>query len=617
MIVKRDEFKSVIKHLSKAGDYGLDTETYGLKRDHRLFSIIIADEKNGYYFNFNDRPDHLGNKAPFDCILPHSWMAAFEEVLENKDSRFAVHNAKYDMQKLALEELFILGEVHCTQAIERVLRNNFLGKSPYSLAACAKRRGLEKDESVDEYITKHKLFTEERIDGKDKPVQHKHFNLVPFPMMARYAETDGVLARFIMLDQIERIKKKEAEAPICAPKILPLVENENKLTKVCFRVEEAGAHIDKAYVKSALKHTLECAEAAQRDFKKMTGLPFDDGGATLQRAFTAMGITLPLTPKSGKPCTNKAVLDALDNPLADKIREIRSFQKLASTYYSSFLYYADADDLVHANIRQGGTETGRFSYSDPNLQNLPKEDDEEDEHKPFLVRRSFTPVNDDFIFVAIDFKQQEFRLMLDLAGEMEMIHKVLSGMDVHDATADMLGCTRKPAKSINFGLLYGMGKDKMARALKMPRDQSDQLRNTYFSRLPKVKTFITDVTDAGKRRGYIWNSYGFRNHIASSDFAYILPNHLIQGTCGQVIRIAMVRLDEYFRKHKLRSKIILQVHDELLFQVHRSEYAHIPAWQKIMESVYVPKNGLVLECSVEHSERSFAKWDMKKGLPIG
>ena len=624
MIVTRKDFKAAILKLKQTGEYGLDTETTGLRLSDRLFSLIIADDRDGYYFNFNDNPDHLGNSAPKELTLPREWLAEFQQVFDNPASLWYIHNAKFDIGMVAKEGVSILGTVHCTEVVERVLKNNYIGNKPYSLKSVAPRYGFEKDEAVDTYIEQHKLFTLVDVPGKDKPKKDKHFDLVPYEIMAKYGINDAVIHRAIGVKQRATIAAQDATRPGNQPPIRPLIENEYQLTKVCERIERTGIKIDRAYVEKALAFTEGEARREMGEFERMVGLEYSDSAAQLSTAFGKYGIELPKT-RTGKPCTNKQVLDALENPLAEKIRAIRSHQKLASTYYSSFLYFADTSDLIHANMRQGGTETLRFSYSDPNLQNLPKEDDEEDERKAFIVRRSFVPLNPEWIFYAIDFKQQEYRMMADYANERELIAAIMAGEDVHDATARLMGLVerygakkaRKMAKNLNFGLLYGMGAEKLAKSLGVPLAQAQELRAIYFQKLPNVRKFIKQVMFNGESRGYIFNWMGFRSHISDPAFAYVLPNHIIQGGCAQVCRVAMVRLDDYIRANRLKTRMILQVHDEILFQVRRGEEHHVAAFQKIMESVYPGRNGIKLDCSVSYSTKSFAKWDMIEGMPGG
>ena len=192
----------------------------------------------------------------------------------------------------------------------------------------------------------------------------------------------------------------------------------------------------------------------------------------------------------------------------------------------------------------------------------------------------------------------------------------MAGLDLHQATAQLIGITRNQAKTINFGLLYGMGVRKLAKSLGITYKEALELKQLYFDKLPKVEQFILGVSQSARARRFVINWFGFRNYCLSRDYAYKMPNALIQGGCGQIIRVATVRLDEYITKNRLRSHMAAQVHDEILFQVHKSELHHIAEFKRIMEGVYQPRRGMALTCSVDHSEKSWAKWDMTKGLPL-
>jgi DNA polymerase-1 len=608
MIVRRKDFESIVSRLSQAGMYGLDTETTGLRRKDRLFSIILADEQDGYYFNFNDRPDHRGFKPAEEWILPRSFLPHLQRIFSNHESTFGIHNAKFDMGMLAKEGLEIHGSVHCTEALARVIKNNHMR---YSLADCAARIGLAKDAAVEEYIRKNKLTSKRPIPGKDRPEELWHFELVPFEIMAKYGINDAILHRKLMLHQVEQFADMDAKAPVNAPSIMPLVRNEQALTRVCFEMEQRGIRINRSYAQGALSYTQQVATSAMKSFEELTGHPYDNSATTFVAAFKKIGIELPKTP-TGKPCTKAEVLEGLDNPVSRKIVEIRTQQKLVSTYYSNFLYFADEMDILRANMRQGGTETGRFSYSDPNLQNVPKEDEPEDLEKPYLVRSCFIP-REGHCFVMIDYEQQEYKLMAGYAGEQELVEAILSGKDVHQATADLMGVTRKAAKAINFGLLYGQGAALLAKSLGVTIEEAYRLKRLYFSKLPKIQRFIRSVQDTVQARGYIWNWLGRRCHLADSQYAYIIPNHLIQGGGADVVKRAMVELSVFLADKD--TKMLVQVHDEILFEVPTHELHLVPELKRIMENVYPKRNGLGLTCSVEHSWKSWGSRDKVKGFP--
>lgn len=603
MLVSRNNFLEVIERFSNPGFYGLDTETTGLREDDSLFSVILSDADDAYYFNFNDLPDHLGTQAPSDLILPREWIIELNKITRNKDTTVFIHNAKFDMRMLAKEGIVFDCRVACTYALARVERNNHFGGNAYSLAACAKRIGEAKDETVAEYVDKNGLYTKVSIPGKDSQDKLVHYERVPFGLISSYGLKDGHLHRKLGLHLWESISGQ--------PELVPVAENELRLTKTCFRMERVGVLIDRAYTSKGLSYEQQRLHRAKEQFLELTGRPYDNSKKTLLEVFTEAGEKIPMTANGNHSLTDD-VLDDMVAPAAKAVQEIRYHEKRISTYYSSFLHLADRDGRLHADCRQAGTETGRFSYREPNLQNIPKEDEDADLAAPFQIRGCIVP-SPGFFFVPIDYKQQEYRMMLDYAGEKALISAIMAGADVHQATADMVGISRKQAKTLNFAILYGSGAEKLAGMLNISINEARQLKDRYFSKLPRVENLIAQVRGAGQRRGYIKNWLGRRCHISDPSFAYILPNHLIQGGCADVVKVAMNRLDDFLADRK--SRMVLQVHDEILFEVAYEEVGIVPELQRIMEDVYPSRNGMKLEASVEYSFKSWSAKDKIKGMP--
>lgn len=605
--VNRSNFYEAVIALSKTGSRGLDTESTGLRETDRLFCITISDLTTSYYFNFQEYPN-----VDQENVLPREWIPLMQSMFDNGDSWWFIHNAKHDLKYLKVEGIEIHGTVICTEVQERLVKNNYLGSKPYSLAAAAKRRGLRKDEFVDEYISKHKLYDNIEIPGKKKIVQLKHFELVPFEIISKRATGDADLHYQIGVDQLDYMQKNNY--------YLDLTRTEWALTKVCFQMERNGVKIDDTYTKEALSHEEKEINKAKDEFRAATGITFSDGRTCLSNAFRVLGESYPTTEK-GNPSFTEAVLEQMTTPVAQMVNKIRKHQKRAATYYSSFLYFADENKIVHPNMRQSGTETGRFSYSDPNLQNVPKED--EDPNLEFYVRKCFVPKYEGWPLVMIDYAQQEFRMMLDYAGQLDLIKKINEGFDPHQATAELVGIPRRPAKILNFGLLYGMGIDKLANNMAVETAVAAEYREKYFAKMPNVRRFLKQVARVGRERGYIRNWAGRRCHVYENpkepdkDYSYILPNHLIQGGGADVLKKAMVEIDIYFKSKKMRTEMNLQVHDELVFNWHPSEFEEIPVVKKIMEDVYLPRNGMRLDCSVDHSFKSWGHFDKIKGIPIG
>lgn len=596
MLVTLENFEEVVGRLSLSGSYGLDTETTGLSWEDRLFSIILHDGKDGFYFNFQEYPGH----AP----LPRAKLPDMAPIFANAESRFFISNAKFDARMLRHEGLEVAGELFCTNAQGRVLTNNFFGAKAYSLDAWAKRLGDTKDDRVMDYILEHKLFTTEAIPGKKKLFKKMRFWEVPLPIVQEYGEHDARLHHKVGTHILNSIGDRQRE----------ISRNESALTKVCFDMEWKGIKIDTRYVEKASDIEQHAILLHRRRFTELSGRPYIDSGKEFVEAFKALGITdIPQTEK-GNPTFTDDVLEGFENPLAESIRNIRHHEKRLGTYYSSFLHFKDKEDRIHPDLKQGGTETGRFSVSDPNLQNVPKEEDAKHETNPSIVRCSFVP-DSGKLFVMLDYSQQEYRMMLDYAGEKKLIDAVMAGADVHQATADLVGISRQRAKTLNFAILYGSGAAKLSKMLGLKLHEAQELRATYFEKLPRVRHFIRQVIEVGKTRGYVVNWAGRKCAISDPEFAYILPNHLIQGGGADVIKFAMVKIHEILRRTGGRSQMVLQIHDEVLLEMDPRDLGLIEEIRAVMESTYRPFNGMRLTTSCEHSFKSWGSPDKVKDLP--
>jgi DNA polymerase-1 len=234
------------------------------------------------------------------------------------------------------------------------------------------------------------------------------------------------------------------------------------------------------------------------------------------------------------------------------------------------------------------------------MQNISKDEDAE---LPFPIRRAFVP-RPDYIFVMIDYNQMEFRLMLDYAGELELIEQIIDGHDPHQATAELVNIPRKPAKTLNFGLLYGMGIKKLALQIGVPVDEAARFKYKYFDALPKVQMFLRKTSKRAEKASLVRDWLGRAFHFPDPEFAYKAANAIIQGGCASVVKIAMVRLGKLLEGKK--SRMLLQVHDELIFEVHKDELYLVEKLQEIMETVY-PYRHIPLTCSVSHSLKSWGE----------
>lgn len=595
LVSSESDLEEAVRDIGRERFCGLDTETYGTGFLDRMFALQIATEQAVWYFNFHE----YGGGVP--SLDRARVLSALSSSLSDSDKVWFIHNSKFDLRRLAIEGHKIGGGVHCTQMCERFVYNQHMH---YSFDACLKRRGMEKDDRVAAYIKEHKLY---EGTGNNR---RKCFEKVPFDIMFEYGCRDARDVRVLGLDQRQALEQHA------------FYHNDLELEKVAYEMEEIGIRIREDYAQGGLNYERERQQATANELSRLAGEPFRSGPNWLRGIFDKHGVPYRTNPKTGKPVFDKAALDAIDHPIAGLIRQYRRHEKYASTYYQA---YVESGELSHASIKLHGTDTGRFSYADPNLQNVPKEE-ELDDSIPFQVRGCFAPRTEDHCFVMVDFNQQEFRLLLDYAGEHDLIRRINDhGEDVHQATADLVGVTRKQAKTINFGLLYGMGASKLAAALNLPKSEATKIKDQYFAKLPKVQRLIQAIIAASERRGYVDTWVGRRLYTPKPwydkdtgslvRFDYVMPNHLIQAGCADIARMAMPPIHDLLKREAKSSAMLLQVHDELLFEIHKDELGIVDQIVQIMENTYRPFNGMKLTCGVDHSWKSWGRRDVVDGRP--
>ena len=640
MIVQTNrEFEEAVNFLKACPKVAFDTETTGLMpyKAHKLFAIVMtgmsdSGETRTYYWNFQY---YDSDSVQWDLEDVRKLQPIF-----NQGTRFA-HNAIFDMHFLNRQGIEFPCDIHCTQIMARLLRNDHMS---YSLDNCVDRElGLRKDDKVLEYITERKLYTWGRIPGKDKPEKLLHFNLVPFHIIKPYAEKDAELCLALGLKQESDFEAIYQDSLTSGYRSLSaLKDNEMKLTKVCFEMEKEGFLVDLAYCVGAEKFEQGRIDKADYDFLQATGKELTDSGDFLAPIFEDLGYPLSLTEKGNFEVTD-TFLEAVPHPVAKIIQEHRDASKRANTYFRNYIHFADGSGRIHGSLKQSGTKTGRFSAVSPNLQNIPSSDGET---SPYPVRRAFIPEKHRTL-VMIDYDQMEFRMMLDYAKQNDLIRQIQAGHDPHQATSDLTGLTRKQAKTLNFLLLYAGGLSKMAYAMKdlkplervalvaydrladkrqakalLPSEQYqivkpilDEMKAfklKYFDALPMVENFMINCTNSATDRGWVFNWLGRRFHFSDPRFAYRAANSVIQGGCADVIKKAMVGM--FPALPAFDAKLLLTVHDELLLSFPTEDLRGVELVKNTMENSY-PHTKLKLTCSVSHSETNWS--DAIEGLEIG
>lgn len=564
---------SVLEECSKHQTLAVDTETTGLEERDVPFALITATTHDTFYFDERVLPSFWANVAP---------------LLADTSKTFVFQNAKFDMRMLATKGLPIHGSVVDIAIASRLLRNDQL---VHSLDAQAKRLlGQEKDTTVAKYIKDFDLY-ETRTYPLGGTYKVPRYDRVPIEIMETYAQKDARLTFDLYELYMSRLDVDS----------LRVWNNENDLIKVFYKMERRGLLLNQEYTVAAREHEQVRLDTFKALYKSFTGVGFVNSAKSIQKA---LDIQLPTTAAGNPSLTDDVIEELMDRGIRAKelgfVRNIRTHDKRISTYYDNYLNF-HSNGIIHPTMWQAGTRTGRISYSDPNLQNVPKEEDSEDR---YVVRGCFMP-RPGRRYVSFDYKQMEYRMAAAYANERTAIDAVMGGADFHQATADLVGITRKQAKTLNFAILYGAGDEKVAKMLGVSLQEARRLRLKYFMALHKIEKLIDDVISKGRGRGYVVNWFG-RRLYADKEFAYALPNHLIQGGGADVVKVAMNRIDEEFPSLWM----VLQVHDQLVFEMTDEELAHIPRIKQIMESVWT-KNGMVLEVDVSWSDKSLAERDMQ------
>ncbi len=624
MIVSQATFHSTIDMLMGERRLGLDTETLGLRMFHgdRLFSIIIATAHEAYYFNFNYREDHLGNKAPLDNTFPPGWLMHFHPLFDDINKIWFIQNAGcFDLPVLGREGFELKGTVHCTKVIARVVRNDLQN---YSLAALLPAIGLSKDMRVDEYITKHQLYDTIKPPGKNQKIKLIHMEKVPFELITEYGEKDGTGVYHLGVNQEKRILEMDLAEPELVRtgrSLTNVMENERRFVKTIARMKTVGVQIDRPYCERAAAFELDRMNKGAVQFKIETGRDFIASGKLFQEVFKDEKDKWKKTPK-GNPSFDADVLATFASPAARAVVAMRD-AKAKADFYNGFLYHADSRGAVHPDFNSSGTVHGRLSSSEPNFQNLSNEDDDEEAQSgEFMVRRAIIP-RPGFVLIMPDYNQMEYKFALEMACRVAgrktaFAELVASGFDFHDATKQRvfevagLDIPRKPIKTANFLTLYGGGVGKLASALGISYPEAREIRAAIKSAAPEINEYITQIMAIAEQRKYIVNWFGRRSHFVYRSMAYKAPNYHISGGCADIVKIAMNKIDALLLDRP--SRMIMTVHDELPIEIHESELIGLPQKvHEIMESTFISKY-VPLTVGMAWSSKSLG--DKIKGYPV-
>jgi DNA polymerase-1 len=524
----------------------------------------------------------------------------FKEIAQariNEAEMLVMHNAKFDMHMLASIGIQFKKPVWDTQVMARVQYNDYL---KYSLEACGERLGVKKDDTVKKWLDKNKAFSKCPDTGEKK----YYYDRAPWDMLKKYAEQDTLVTEKLYLDQVKHFDFYN-KSHVRIDKVAQL---ELATTKVLYEMERTGIKLDTFFCKLALSYEENRGQELLKKLRYLCGGEFVDSAKFLQPIFDKKGIHYGRTEKGNAQFDYEALSKSRDtSELARTILEYRDSEKRGTTYFKGLLRYCGTDGRIHASIRQSGTVSGRFSCSGPNVQNWPA--NEEDSEVP--VRRALR-ADTGFSIVSMDYAQMELRLMVDEADEMSMVHAINTGVDFHSETAKMAGVSRNIAKSARFAKLYGAGYKKLAKMLGISEAKANEISTAIDQSSPNIASYTRSLIDHINVSDFGWNWLGRRYYVKDKKFAYTYPNLKIQGGCSDILRLAMCHC--YKKLEGKLSKLLIPIHDELVFMIHDDEHDLIPVLKDEMIRAFISKKHLDMGVSVSIGKNfwDLEEWDGKK-----
>jgi len=556
-ILTDQQLNQWLEQLENAELFAFDTETTSLdysKAEIVGVSFSVTPGKAAYLplaHDYAGVPDQLNRTEVLKKLRP---------LLENPHKAKLGQNLKYDTHVLANHGITLCGIAHDTML------------ESYVLNSIATKHNM--DDLAKEYLGVTTIHYE---DVAGKGAKQISFQEVTLEQAAPYAAEDADIT--LRLHQVLMAKLQQH------PALLSLYsEIEIPLISVLARIESNGVLIDAAML---AQQSLELANhivAIEQQAHDLAGHTFNLGSPKQIQDILYDQQKLPVlkkTPK-GQPSTEESVLQelAVDYPLPKLILDYRSLSKLKSTYTDKLPQQVDdKTGRVHTSYHQAVAATGRLSSSDPNLQNIPIRSEEGRK-----IRQAFIAPKG-YKIIAADYSQIELRIMAHLSADAGLLKAFSKGEDVHRATAaEVFGVApdqvttdlRRSAKAINFGLIYGMSSFGLAQQLGLSRSQAQSYIDLYFARYPGVKQYMDSIRDQAREQGYVETLFGRRLYLpeiksrnaARRQYAERTAiNAPMQGSAADIIKRAMISADQWLFQEKPDAKMIMQVHDELVFEV--------------------------------------------------
>ena len=582
------EIKKLVKKLSAETEICFDTETTGIDaNDAELVGLSFSTKPGeGYYI-----------PCPPDKEKTLSILEQFSKLFSSTKITWIGQNLKYDMLILKWYGYELKGNIFDTMLAHYVIEPD--GK-----------RGM--DDLSEKFLGYEPVHIEELIGKKGKG-QGNMRDVEP-STVKDYAAEDADITLQLQHVFLPMLKQKSVEKVF--------YEVENPLVKVLTAMEFEGIRIDENFLKDYSSILEKEAKAAEESVYKQAGVRFNL--ASPKQLGEVLFDKMQIDPKAkktktGQYATGEDVLLKLasQNKIVDDILSFREYTKLKSTYVDALpLMINKKTGRVHTSYAQAVAVTGRLSSNNPNLQNIPVRTERGRE-----IRKAFIPRDKDHVLVSADYSQIELRIVAAISGDANMCEAFRTGKDIHTATAarvfnvdekDVTKEMRYKAKSVNFGIIYGQGAFGLAENLGIPRAEAKEIIDNYKKQFPNIQKYMDDTINFAKESGYVETLMGRKRWLRDINSANFTVrgfaernaiNSPIQGSAADMIKLAMIRIHEEFNKHKFRSKMLLQVHDELVFDAHKDEIETIkPIILNCMQTALALPNGVPTDAELGMGE---------------
>ncbi len=578
LVQSLDALKDWVARAEAKGVVAVDTETTSLEpaRAHLVgVSLAIEPGEACYVPLGHVRNDLLGGETIEQIPLEQA-IACLKPMLENDAVLKIGHNIKYDRRIFARHGID-LGPVDDSMLLSFVLEGGSHGHGMDELAALH---------------LGHKTITFKEVAGTGK--NQVTFDKVPLDRARDYAAEDAE----VTLRLYQLLKPRLVTERLCT--VYETIER--PLIPVLARMESAGIKVDRAALARLSEDFTTRIAKLETEIHKLAGRGFNIGSPKQlgEILFDEMGLEGGKKGKTGAYGTDSDVLDGLaaqGHDLPARVLDWRQLSKLKSTYTDSLVdYIVPETGRVHTSFAMTGAATGRLASSDPNLQNIPVRTEEGRK-----IREAFV-AEKDHVLLSADYSQIELRILAHIANVDGLKQAFKQGADIHALTASQVfgvpvegmdPMIRRSAKAINFGIIYGISPFGLARQIGVDQAAARAYIEAYFKRYPGIRAYMEEAKETAHRQGYVTTLYGRRVHLSGindknpamrgfSERAAI--NAPIQGTAADVIKRAMKRIEPALDKAKLKARMLLQVHDELVFEVPKEEAKETAALvKKVME----------------------------------